>query len=262
MSSVVLYTVHKAGSTFVNGLLAQICRRLEIEHHTENDARYQMLNSTVSWKQYLESNVGTGCFGPIRAATNLPIYPDNLDEHSILLHLRDPRDVVTSMFFSKAYSHHVQSGVFEITPEQREQLREEGIDRFVIRSAQRLRPQYDKLYGELKDRPNVTMVHYEDMVLNFPAWLGQVLNAFESISVPAKKARNLLLPQAVRRLGLKHHLLKTNQSAFDVNEENVYSHKRKVTPGDHREKLNPATIAELNEIFSGYVPAKAVRAAA
>ena len=262
MSSVILYTVHKAGSTFVNGLLAQICRRLAIEHHTENDARYQMLNSTMSWKQYLESNVRAGCFGPIRAAAKLPIFPDNLDDHSVLLHLRDPRDVVTSMYFSKAYSHRVQSGVFEITAEQREQLREEGIDRFVIRSAQRLRPQYDKLYEELKDRSNVTIVHYEDMVLNFPAWLGQVLSAFEAIRVPAQKARNLLLPQSVRRMGLKHHLIKTNHSAFDISEENVYSHKRKVTPGDHREKLEPATIGELNEIFSGYVPAKAVGAAA
>ena len=261
MSNVVLYTVHKAGSTFVNGLLAQICRRLEIEHHTENDARYQMLNSTMSWKQYLESNVRTGCFGPIRAAAKLPVYPDNLDEYSILLHLRDPRDVVTSMYFSKAYSHPVQSGVFEMTPQQREQLREEGIDRFVIRSAQLLRPKYDKLYEKLKDRPNVTTVHYEDMVLNFPAWLDQVLSAFESFRVPAQKARNLLLPQSVRWMGLKHHLLKTNRSAFDVSEENVFSHKRKVTPGDHREKLQPATIAELNEIFSGYVPAKTSRAA-
>ena len=261
MSNVVLYTVHKAGSTFVNGLLAQICRRLEIEHHTENDARYQMLNSTMSWKQYLESNVRTGCFGPIRAAAKLPVYPDNLDEYSILLHLRDPRDVVTSMYFSKAYSHPVQSGVFEMTPQQREQLREEGIDRFVTRSAQLLRPKYDKLYEKLKDRPNVTTVHYEDMVLNFPAWLDQVLSAFESFRVPAQKARNLLLPQSVRWMGLKHHLLKTNRSAFDVSEENVFSHKRKVTPGDHREKLKPATIAELNEIFSGYVPAKTSRAA-
>ena len=261
MSNVVLYTVHKAGSTFVNGLLAQICRRLEIEHHTENDARYQMLNSTMSWKQYLESNVRTGCFGPIRAAAKLPVYPANLDEYSILLHLRDPRDVVTSMYFSKAYSHPVQSGVFEMTPQQREQLREEGIDRFVIRSAQLLRPKYDKLYEKLKDRPNVTTVHYEDMVLNFPAWLDQVLSAFESFRVPAQKARNLLLPQSVRWMGLKHHLLKTNRSAFDVSEENVFSHKRKVTPGDHREKLKPATIAELNEIFSGCVPAKTSRAA-
>lgn len=262
MSSIVLYTVHKAGSTFVNGLLAQICRRLEIEHHTENDARYNMLNSTVSWKQYLESNVETGCFGPIRAAAKLPIFPDNLDEHSILLHLRDPRDVVTSMYFSKAYSHRVKPGVFEITPEEREQMRAEGIDRFVIRFAKLLRPKYDKLYEELNGRPNVTTVHYEDMVLNFPAWLDQVLNAFEGIRVPAKKARNLLLPQSVRRMGLKHHLLKTNQSAFDVSEENVFSHKRKVTPGDHREKLKPATIAELNEIFSGYVPVRNVGAAA
>ena len=156
MSSIILYTIHKAGSTFVNGLLAQICRRLEIEHHTENDVRYQMLNSTLSWKQYLESNVGTGCFGPIRAAANLPIFPDNLDEHSILLHLRDPRDIVTSMYFSQAYSHPVQSGVFEMTPQQREQLREEGIDRFVIQSAKLLRPKYDRLFEELKD---LSLIH-------------------------------------------------------------------------------------------------------
>lgn len=262
MSSIILYTVHKAGSTFLNGLLAQICRRLEIEHHTENSDRYQMLNSTVSWKQYLESNAGTGCFGPIRAAAKLPIFPNNLDDRAILLHLRDPRDVVTSLYFSKAYSHRVKQGVFEITPEERKQLREEGIDRFVVESAMLLRPKYDKLYEELKDRPNVTTVYYEDMVLNFPAWLDQVLNVFESIKVPAKKARNLLLPQAVRRMGLKHHLLKTNRSAFDVSEENVYSHKRKVTPGDHREKLKPATIAQLNEIFSGYIPASLLEAAA
>ena len=141
-------------------------------------------------------------------------------------------------------------------------MRAEGIDQFAIRSAKLLRPKYDKLYEELKGRPNVTTVHYEDMVLNFPVWLDQVLSVFESIRVPAKKARNLLLPQSVRRMGLKHHLLKTNHSAFDVSEENVYSHKRKVTPGDHREKLKPATIAELNEIFAEYVPAKTVGAAA
>lgn len=262
MSSVILYTVHKAGSTFINGLLAQICRRLDIEHHTENNARYELLNSSMSWQQHIESNAGTGCFGPIRAATKLPIFPDNMDDHSILLHLRDPRDVVTSMYFSKAYSHRVQPGVFEITPEQREQLQRDGIDSFVIRAAERLRPKYDKLYEQLKDRPNVTIIHYEEMVLNFPVWLDRVLNAFESIRVPAKKARNLLLPQTIRRMGLKNHLLKTNRSAFDVSEENVYNHKRKVTPGDHLDKLDPATIAELNEIFAGYIPATAVGAAA
>ncbi len=262
MNSVILYTVHKAGSTFINGLFAQICRRLEIEHHTENNPQYEMLNSTTSWKQHVERNAAAGCFGPIRAATSLPIFPDNLDDHSILLHLRDPRDVVTSMYFSKAYSHRVESGVFEITPEQREQLRDEGIDSFAIRAAQRLRPKYDKLHEHLKDRPNVNIVHYEDMVLDFPAWLDQVLSAFDSIRVPAKKARNLILPQSVRRLSLKHHLLKTNKSAFDISEENVYNHKRKVTPGDHRDKLEPTTIAQLNEIFSGYVPKTPATAAA
>jgi 16S rRNA (cytosine1402-N4)-methyltransferase len=32
-------------------------------------------------------------------------------------------------------------------------------------------------------------------------------------------------------------------------EEDVWSHKRKVTPGDHREKLQSETIRQLDEIF-------------
>ncbi len=32
--------------------------------------------------------------------------------------------------------------------------------------------------------------------------------------------------------------------------EDVWSHKRKVTPGDHREKLQPETIRRLDQIFA------------
>ena len=33
-------------------------------------------------------------------------------------------------------------------------------------------------------------------------------------------------------------------------EEDVWSHKRKVTPGDHREKLQAETIRQLDQIFA------------
>ena len=255
MQSVILYTLHKAGSTFINGLLDQISRRLQIEHHTENDDRYFRQITGVSWKAYIESISNVACFGPVRALTQTPVFPDNLGEHSILLHLRDPRDILTSMFFSKAFSHRVQEGRFDITPAQRLKMQESGVDNFVIENSQKLVLKYDMLYRELKGRPNVTIVHYEDMVLNFPAWLDQVLGAFESIKVPAGKKRNIWMPQSMRRLKLKNALLKINKNAFDVDREDVLSHKRKVTPGDHRDKLAPETIEALNAIFADYIPA-------
>ena len=32
--------------------------------------------------------------------------------------------------------------------------------------------------------------------------------------------------------------------------EDAWSHKRKITPGDHREKLQPETIRQLDQIFA------------
>ena len=39
-----------------------------------------------------------------------------------------------------------------------------------------------------------------------------------------------------------------NEANFDV-EEDIYSHKRQVTPGDHKRKLLPETIDRLNSEF-------------
>jgi hypothetical protein len=36
---------------------------------------------------------------------------------------------------------------------------------------------------------------------------------------------------------------------FDVEQEDVFSHKRQVQPGDHRRKLKPETIEEITEMF-------------
>lgn len=65
----------------------------------------------------------------------------------------------------------------------------------------------------------------------------------------------------MRRLKLKNTLLKINQDAFAIDQEDALSHKRKVTPGDHRDKLKPETISTLNNIFANYIPAETPDAA-
>ena len=37
---------------------------------------------------------------------------------------------------------------------------------------------------------------------------------------------------------------------FAVKKENIHAHKRKIVPGDYREKLAAETIASLNAIFA------------
>jgi hypothetical protein len=93
---------------------------------------------------------------------------------------------------------------------------------------------YRRYISELLNRPNTIVVSYEEMVLAFPAWLEKITQAFE-----------LTNPEETRAVVAARHA-----SSVAAAEEDVWSHKRKVTPGDHREKLQSETIRQLDQIFA------------
>nr|MBA2436604.1 sulfotransferase domain-containing protein [Chthoniobacterales bacterium] len=189
-----------------------------------------------------------GCFGPIRFF----VPSKALDKASVILHLRDPRDVLVSMFFSYCYMH---AGEIEAQTGYRKEVAEAGIDRFVLdmvsapfydyRGDYGIGSRYKKYVGtvldryqryldELLARPNTTAVSYEEMVLSFPSWLEKVTGAFD-----------LKDPEETRAIVTERHA-----NSVAAGEEDVWSHKRKVTPGDHREKLQAETIRELDRVFA------------
>lgn len=105
MHQVLIYTVHKAASMFLHRLTLHTARALGAAYYSINDDQYHDHIKTASWKNFIENESGQGCFGPIRGGEAAPNIPDDLQYRSVLLHLRDPRDVLTSMFFSHVYSH-------------------------------------------------------------------------------------------------------------------------------------------------------------
>jgi len=170
----------------------------------------------------------------------------------VILHLRDPRDVLTSMFYSYCYMH---AGEIEANSGYRKEVAEAGIDQFVLDMAGpkfdsyrgdygigsrykqyvgNVRERYRQYFEQLADRPNTVVVSYEEMVLDFERWLEKVVRAF-NLEEPAL---------TVAAVGERH-----SPSVCSAEKEDIWSHKRKVTPGDHREKLKPDTICELNRIF-------------
>ncbi|WOB44808.1 hypothetical protein HNI00_17865 [Thermoleptolyngbya oregonensis NK1-22] len=42
----------------------------------------------------------------------MPSIPEGMADFSVVLHLRDPRDVLVSSFFSNAFSHPVNPAIF------------------------------------------------------------------------------------------------------------------------------------------------------
>ena len=45
-------------------------------------------------------------------------------------------------------------------------------------------------------------------------------------------------------------MIKKYAREFEIKKENIHAHKRKIVPGDYREKLATETIAKLNAIFA------------
>lgn len=253
MTSVLVYTVHKAASTFLHRLAADVCSELTIPYYSIYDDAYQESILDDSWACLIESKGHTACcFGPIRPREKKgplqSIVPANVGRYSIVLHVRDPRDVLTSLFFSHVYSHRNVQGGFDPSVEQRERWETEGIDRFVIDRIPDFQERYRQLLP-LLNANNVVLLKYEDLVTRYDRWLHGFLQAFSHIEPASKTLFFDLIKIPRSRSDIYDSLLDKYRHEFAVQEEDVHRHKRQVTPGDYKRKLSSSTITTLNREF-------------
>jgi hypothetical protein len=244
--NIIAYTTHKAGSMVLHRVLKDICELNRIRYYSPNESRTLLpFDRMFGGHDFIAKK--RGCFGPIRFF----VPTQAITEASVILHLRDPRDVLVSMFYSYCYMH---AGEIEAHTGYRKEVAGAGIDRFVLdmvgepfyayrgdygigsrykEHVGTVRDRYERYLSELLGRPNTIAVSYEEMVLSFSGWLEKIVGAFD-----------LTDPEETRAIVAARHA-----NSVAAGEEDVWSHKRKVTPGDHREKLQSETIRQLDEIF-------------
>jgi hypothetical protein len=175
----------------------------------------------------------------------------------VILHLRDPRDVLVSMYYSYCFIH---AGEIAGNTGYRKEIAERGIDDFVLGKASDRSGSYPGDYGtgghledvignmpkryadytdKLLGKPNVTLVKYEEMVTNYRAWLEKFIRPF------ALKDEGRVVDE----------LVSMAPRLFPKRSQDVMNHLRHVTPGDYRNKLKPETIRQLDAIFAGTLDA-------
>jgi hypothetical protein len=232
-----MFTFHKAGSMGHHRYLRWLAEITGLSHHSVNyaeddpDRRRFRLNFTpvqddAAWWQDTGRNLD-GIIGPIRRAVALP---DDAGAR-VVIAVRDPRDALTSRFFSFAISH---TGVDD---ELRQAWLDMGIDRFVLEHLPELKGRLATYRSMLATRPDTPVLRYEDMVLRFDHWLDRLLQGFGLSPDPGavgsfartqmEDYRKLIAERQVR--------------------EREDKHIRSVAPGDHRRKLRPETIAAIDE---------------
>jgi hypothetical protein len=226
-----VFALYKSGSIMQDKIFEDICSYLKIPTLSIAKSAFHVGIEEGSFdEEVCNLFVDTGyCFYGFRY---LPSYLKNfeLERFKKILLIRDPRDILVSHYFSMGKSHVIPTGqIGDRLLKQREQVLKVEIDEYVIQQAPVFRNLF-RQYTRIEDN-QFKLFRYEDVVFDKNKWIEDILEFLE-LEIEGNK---------IREIADKHNIF--------PKEENIFSHIRKVTPGDYKEKLKPATIEIINEIF-------------
>ncbi len=224
--SVILYTTHKCASTYTTTLLAEICAKNEF-HTIDLEAFLALHDKDIlsfpeknqSLMPMLDRPEGF-YFGPMRY-----FFPfTNQSSSKKILVLRDPRDVLTSYYYSKLHSHIVINKQFA---NERAYFKDYSIDEFVLEMLPDIKKRYSDYIEKLLSQPSVLINSYEKMIGDFDTWLRDLID-FVDLPVSDEWIKSVKDKRITKPSGDKNQ------------------HIRSIQPGDHKRKLNQETITLLN----------------
>jgi hypothetical protein len=231
-----LLGVRKSGSTVLNSICQALCEMADRRFVRVGETFFDANVVAVDWSNdpAVRGLVHPGnVYGGFRempvALRGLPMF----ERAPKLLMVRDPRDALISEYFSNAYSHSVpaaQDGADAVAAQilaLRQQALAQDIGDWVLRAAGSMNHtmmQFAPLLGQ--DRTLV--VKYEEVIFDKAGLIGHLSRQF-GLAPTAAQVGEILAWADLR-----------------PEVENPRSFVRKVSPGDHTEKLDRGTIEVLN----------------
>jgi Sulfotransferase domain len=226
-----VFALHKSGSVMQDKIITEICACVGIPAISVSVAAFnQGIREEFLTRDICQIFAKNGyCFYGFRT---LPFYFDGFDftKFKKILLIRDPRDILVSHYFSIQKSHGLPPGELgEALLKKRHKLMAMDINDYALEQA----PMFQKIiqrYTMIEDE-KFKLFRYEDVIFNKQQWVSEILR-FLNFEIEESQAYEIAKKQDIF-----------------PQEENEKSHIRKVTPGDHQEKLKTSTIKSLNETF-------------
>lgn len=238
------FSIHKAGSTLFYKLLSR-AMDMARRYRVANALRYQsvpdrLFKTGIPEIVLLEPDFPTThrisfadpdtLYGGFRFVPGFAS-DEFLSGYRVMTLVRDPRDTLTSLYYSVAGSHVIPPGEEgQRMLAWRAQVQAMGIDDFVRQEASK--PTRQQFFSRLAQVRHLGKAwRYEDVVFDKGRWLDEIL-AYLEVDLPRLARREIVTAEEIRPAA-----------------EDPARHVRQVTPGDHRRKLIPETIAVLDDIF-------------
>lgn len=222
----------KSGSTLVDNMLADYCSGCECSYFSLFGQAFSQGITT----SHVQSDA-LKCFhrsGYIYSGfRHYPAFELPVDNAPVVLLVRDPRDMLVSLYFSIAKSHVIPTPGSRLVKE-RERVLAQDLQQFVVRRAPGYAKQLNQ-YLQALARADLLEMRYEDGIYKKKEMLGSIL---EHYNMTAK-------PRLIKKIAGSHDII--------PDRENEKAHVRQVHPGNFRERLKPETIDSVNEILAPFL---------
>ncbi|MGB5596538.1 MAG: sulfotransferase domain-containing protein [Crocosphaera sp.] len=232
---IIVHSLHKSASMFLYKFFKDLSERKSFQ--------YFSVNNSPANRQNLDINIQTNfCICPERKFNFEQHNYPHISEIIHIVQIRDPRDILVSEYFSNAWIH-PDTQWSEERKELRTIIQQMSIDEYVVEGAEKLgtfgeiplKIRYQPILNlSLPENHQIIIIKYEDMITDFKNWLGKSIKPFQF------------------DLNLEPFIIEEyyNKYKHEFTEKSeTLEHKRKMTPGDHKQKLKPDTIDKLNDIF-------------
>ncbi len=242
-SSVLALSMPKAGSVLLDRVLRDLAPHVNLTYVSIMEAFFNegVADNDIppeTSKTFLPEGY---CYGGFRTLPpfDIPIMPS---ARKMLL-VRDPRDMLTSLYFSLVFSHPEPTNSEKDTQERatsRTTAKATAIDEFVLEAGASA-DAYNAFCDLCRDQ-DIAIFRYEDIVFEKAQWVADICTHFGWNVGPEIRAE----------IAARHDIVPSV--------EDHTQHVRQVSPGDHARKLKPETISILNERFAepmtyfGYTP--------
>lgn len=229
-------SVRKSGSSIFSSIVSAISHANNVPvvdipgRSFENGYRYGDWNGHARIRRMLWSgNTYVGFRDPPTGFYSDPVFSQG---RKILL-VRDPRDALVSEYFSNAYSHSLPKVQAEgsVLAAERQRALNASIEEYVLDKVEALNRTVDG-YRKLLGQKHLLVMRYEDVIFDKPEWCRQIAAHF------GMEASDALVDAIVSWADVRP----------DV--ENAQAFVRRVTPGDHKEKLSAKTIGRIEDRLS------------
>jgi hypothetical protein len=236
--SVYAFSLHKAGSTLLYNILNELSRAAGLIYYSVPDILYQQNVSDI----FRPCDIGEPfrqigvCYGGFRSFPAFPV--PFLDSARIAFLVRDPRDMITSLYFSTRYSHlapppAASEGAREELLTARSRLEQVDINAFALEIVHDYTKEFEGYIAQgFHWRPNVATYRYEDVIFRKRLWIDH-LCAWFGWAIPSSFKDRVA-------------------AAFDVSMEGERpdQHIRQVKPGNYRKHLRTETIAAISQVLA------------